>query len=144
MRGEVEFDSGLDDLFRVRTNKSRLAITPLLSSLLENSVGPTLAKVKRDHEEDSFDQIKQFKDIDIETQAESLARQASHLLPSPPITEDEMERATEHRRLEMERAIEDTTKKIDVEINAILYRQTRANAEDDDTTYDWAGGVPGA
>ena len=54
MHGEVEFDSGLDDLFRVRTNKSRLTVTPLLSSLLQEHVGSTLARIRDDHKKDSL------------------------------------------------------------------------------------------
>ena len=48
-RGEVRFSAALDDLFRIRTNKSRYDLSPPFKEHIMDVWKPTMAMIRTDH-----------------------------------------------------------------------------------------------
>jgi len=131
MHGSINFDSELDRLFNVRTNKSRSEITHKLRELIRENVEKTIAQIFRDHGADvKFE--KDLKDKEGETNAEQIARELSPKLPVPQLSPQEIKKADEMRE-ESKRMETDKATKIVVETLGKIFAEIEEKKKKGDT-----------
>ena len=97
MHGSINFDSQLDRVFNVRTNKSRYSIANNLRVLLTERIEETLWKVMSDHREEIKFEKELASLLGGESEAEKLAREAAIKLPTPSLSDDESKAAMDMR-----------------------------------------------
>ena len=129
MHGEFEIDSGLDQVFKVRTNKSKFSISPKLRNLLRDEVESTLLQIGKDHEKDDRLESEIEALESGETEAERLGREAAAHLPRPPL--DEAALAVANQLREEARVVEEERAKQKIEPSIEEARQNLKQAQED-------------
>ena len=117
MHGEIDFTTGLDEIFTVQANKSRFDITGELFDLLREVIEPILDRVYRDHDSDVELGLKLTEDVKPNPSDEAIRRVAARL-PMPPY-KDEKEKATadEIRKGKLAAAVSKITSELQVPLS---------------------------
>lgn len=139
MHGEIDFTTGLDEIFTVQANKSRFDITGELFDLLREVIEPILDRVYRDHDSDVALGLKLTEDVKPNPSDEAIRRVAARL-PMPPY-KDEKEKATadEIRKSKLAAAVSKITSELQVPLNEArinLEQATRNGDFEDEIAFD--------
>ena len=81
-RGQVAFSEALDDLFNVKTNKSRFSIDNGLRNHLIEILGEKIEQIKSDYKEE-LSNLNSKKERPVVPLAEIIAADVKHMLPKP-------------------------------------------------------------
>ena len=89
-RAEVGFTEALDDLFNVRTNKSRFSIDNEFRKYLKEQIGDKVDQIKADYKAE-IKRLNAKKDRPAVPMAEVIAADVKHMLPKPRISDEARE-----------------------------------------------------
>ena len=119
-RAHVAFSSALDDLFNVKTNKSRFHIDREFKQLLKEKTSNIIETIYRDsYQERKF--LNKRKSTDITPVAEVITAEVSHMLMKPRISDEERQTGEKEVKEKVALIIENTK---DINNSKILNAQS--------------------
>ena len=115
-RGEIMFSEALDNLFRVKTNKSRYQIGSDLQNLIKDNIGNQIQKIHDEHRNE-LKRLSAKREDEPVPHAEVIAAKAAPMLARKRVSDVEREKAKQEITAEVEQKIR------------IVQQQTKARIE---------------
>jgi hypothetical protein len=104
-RAHVAFSDALDDIFNVKTNKSRFSINPILRNLIKEKSEKIISSIRKDIQ----DEVKNLNQNIISHRipvAETIASEVNHMLNRPIISDEEREKGNQEVKHKIEQIIQ--------------------------------------
>jgi hypothetical protein len=132
MHGEIDFTTGIDELFTVQANKSRFDISGDLFDLLRETIEPILNKVRDDHNKDVDLGLKLKEEIESNPSDEAIRRVAGRLPMPPNLTDDVIKQANNIRQAKLDAAMEKVKSDINVPLENAKVNLAKAKDRGDE------------